>query len=160
MNYRVFQYPLPAPEELPELNGFLASNRIATVSHHLATTPDGAMLVFVVQTAGPAAPAGTLRNTARTDFRELLSPAAFVVFDRLRKARKEWAEAEAVPVYTIFSNAQLADMVQRSVRSTGDLAKVEGVGPARIEKYGERLLAVVLAGQSADAATQTKEDAE
>ena len=33
MNYRVFQYPLPTPPELDELNAYLANERVASVVH-------------------------------------------------------------------------------------------------------------------------------
>ena len=56
MRFRLFQYPLPAPTELDDLNAFVASQRIATVTHHLVQTPGGGMLVFVVETAGCSAP--------------------------------------------------------------------------------------------------------
>lgn len=51
MNYRAFQYPLPAPPELEELNAYLAAHRVASVTQHLAATSGGSMLVFVVETA-------------------------------------------------------------------------------------------------------------
>jgi hypothetical protein len=42
MNYRVFQYRLPAPSELEDLNSYLRSKRVASVTHHLAITAGGA----------------------------------------------------------------------------------------------------------------------
>ena len=55
----------------------------------------------------------------------------------------EGAETEAVPIYTIFSNAQLAEMVKRRVQTAADLGRIEGIGKARLEKYGARLLAIL-----------------
>ena len=46
--------------------------------------------------------------------------------------------AEAVPVYTIFTNEQLAQMVQSRATTKAALEKIAGVGDARIEKYGTR----------------------
>jgi superfamily II DNA helicase RecQ len=56
--------------------------------------------------------------------------------------RKEIAAAEAVPVYTIFTNEQLATMVREHVITKGDLEKIAGVGDARVLKYADRFLAV------------------
>ena len=50
------------------------------------------------------------------------------------------AEKEGVPVYTIFTNEQLAQMVQKKVNSKVGLKEIEGVGDARVEKYGEALM--------------------
>jgi len=47
-----------------------------------------------------------------------------------------------VPVYQVFTNAQLAEIVQKKVSSKTALADIGGVGEARIEKYAEPMLAV------------------
>jgi superfamily II DNA helicase RecQ len=77
------------------------------------------------------------------DYREQLSAEEFAVFSRLRDERKKWAEAEGVPVYTIFTNAQLAAMVRQRVTTAAALGGIDGIGPARVAKYGDRLLAVL-----------------
>lgn len=140
MNYRIFQYALPAPPELDDLNAFLASERVASAVHHVVDAPGGPMLVFVVQTAGRrAAPA--VRCEPRIDYRATLPPEEFALFSRLRDERKKIAEAEGVPVYTIFSNAQLAEMVRRRAQSPADLLAIDGVGEARTARYGDRMIA-------------------
>ena len=57
----------------------------------------------------------------------------FDVFSQLRQLRKEMAEAEAVPVYALFTNEQLAQMVQRRCRTKSELLGIEGVGEAKVE---------------------------
>src|SRR4051794_14851410 len=74
------------------------------------------------------------------DYRERLKPEDFAVFARLRDLRKEIAQAEAVPVYTVFTNEQLAQMVQMRATTRAALEQIAGVGDARIEKYGARVL--------------------
>ena len=101
------------------------------------------MLVFVVETAGATAAGAGAGAQGKIDYREQLSAAEFAVFSRLRDERKKWAEVEGVPVYAVFTNAQLAEMVKRRVRSAGELGKIEGLGPARMEKYGARLVALL-----------------
>lgn len=144
MNYRVFQYALPAPPLLEDLNAYLGTQRVASVAQHLVPAAGGTMLVFVVQTVGtgPALTTGS-GGVNKIDYRETLTAADFAVFTRLRDERKKWAEAEGVPIYTIFSNAQLAAMVQQRVRTPTELGAVEGVGSARVEKYGGRVLAIL-----------------
>lgn len=46
---------------------------------------------------------------ARVDYREALPPHEFAAFAKLRELRQQLTRAEAVPVYTIFTNDQLAD---------------------------------------------------
>jgi superfamily II DNA helicase RecQ len=44
-------------------------------------------------------------------------------------------------VYAVFSNEQLAQIVSRQCQSLADLAQIEGVGQARVDKYGSAILA-------------------
>jgi superfamily II DNA helicase RecQ len=136
MNYRVFQYPLPCPEELPELNAWLGSHKIASVEQHLVKSGDAMMLVFIVQSAGNPLPSTESGSRERIDYKAVLPPEQFAVFSRLREVRKRLAEKEGVPVYSVFSNAQLAEMVKTPVHSIADMLKIDGVGQARVDKYG------------------------
>ena len=142
MRYRLFQYPLPAPDELDELNAFLGSQRVAMVTHHVVQNASGAMLLFVVEHVDDGAKSPSAR-TPKVDYREQLSEADFAVFSRLRDERKKLAEAEGVPVYTIFSNAHLAEMVTRRVRTAAEMAKIEGIGNSRVEKYSDHMLPIL-----------------
>ena len=54
-----------------------------------------------------------------------------------------------MPVYTIFTNEQLAQMVKTRASSKGDLEKIAGVGDARIEKFGARIVEVLTAHSKA-----------
>jgi superfamily II DNA helicase RecQ len=76
----------------------------------------------------------------KVDYRDVLSPEDFAVFAKLRELRKAIAQGEAVPVYTIFTNEQLAQMVQGRATTKAALEKIAGVGDARIEKYSGRVL--------------------
>ena len=76
----------------------------------------------------------------KVDYKEVLKPEEFEVFSRLRDWRKGVAEKEGVPVYTIFTNEQFAQMVQKKVNSKTGLKEIEGVGDARVERYGEAVV--------------------
>ena len=64
----------------------------------------------------------------------------------LKKWRLETAKAEERPAYVIFHNSTLAEIVRRSPHSRQELAAVPGVGPAKLERYGDEVLAVLAAG--------------
>jgi superfamily II DNA helicase RecQ len=144
MRYRLFACSIPPdPGVEADLNGFLASHRILNVTHHVVCKPDIACLLFVVAYLEGEAGSGKGRGEAdRVDYREKLSEADFEVFRRLRELRKQMADEEKVPVYNVFTNAQLAQIAERRVQTRAALEGVEGVGQARLEKYGERLLAL------------------
>jgi superfamily II DNA helicase RecQ len=68
----------------------------------------------------------------------------------LRAWRLERARADAVPPYVIAHDSTLAAIAERRPGSPAELRRVPGIGPAKIEKYGTEILAVVArAGRSA-----------
>jgi len=67
-------------------------------------------------------------------------------FGRLRVWRKKQAEAQGVPAYVVFSDATLVAIADRAPGDSAALAQVPGVGPTKLERYAEPVLAV-LAGQ-------------
>jgi superfamily II DNA helicase RecQ len=60
---------------------------------------------------------------------------------RLRRARED-----AVPAYVVLHDATLAELAARKPRSQGELAAVKGLGPAKLERYGDELLALLATG--------------
>jgi DNA helicase II / ATP-dependent DNA helicase PcrA len=71
---------------------------------------------------------------------------------------KEWRRQEAadasLPAYCIFTDATLVAIAETGPRSVADLTRVPGVGPAKINKYGDHVLAIIAAraGESAERA--------
>lgn len=82
-------------------------------------------------------------NRNKTDYREILSPEDFALFVKLREWRKQAASLEAVPVYTIFTNEQLAAIAQKRIATLTDLKTIDGVGESRAGKYGDAILKLV-----------------
>ena len=62
------------------------------------------------------------------------------LFQTLRDLRKDLAARQGVPAYIVFSDKVLREMVARHPRSPDDLLEVSGVGPAKLERYGEAFL--------------------
>jgi superfamily II DNA helicase RecQ len=62
-------------------------------------------------------------------------------------ALKEWrlarARAEEVPAYVVFNDKTLAELIRMSPRTIAELAEVPGIGPAKLERYGNELLAAL-----------------
>jgi ATP-dependent DNA helicase RecQ len=61
-------------------------------------------------------------------------------FEALRALRRRLAEAQGLPPYVVFHDATLKEMVARRPRSLAELARVPGVGEAKLEKYGAEFL--------------------
>lgn len=134
--YRTFFVPLTDDGEAQEaLNAFLRSKRVLGVERVFAQTG----WAFCVEWLEGGR--DTARNPPKVDYREALSPADFEVFSRLRRKRKELAERDGVQVYTVMTNEQLAEMVRLRVIAPTELRKIDGIGDARIAKYGADFVA-------------------
>ncbi len=66
------------------------------------------------------------------------------LFEALRAWRLERARADAVPPYVIFHDTTLAAIAERRPRSLADLAGIPGIGPTKLDRYGEELISVVV----------------
>ena len=63
----------------------------------------------------------------------------------LKRWRLDRAKEEGKPAYVVFHDATLAEIAARRPASLAELGGVSGVGPAKLERYGEDLLAAVAA---------------
>jgi DNA helicase-2/ATP-dependent DNA helicase PcrA len=63
----------------------------------------------------------------------------------LRKWRLERARADGVPAYVVMHDTTLAVLVERRPASRAELAGVPGIGPAKLDRYGDDLLAALAA---------------
>ncbi len=61
----------------------------------------------------------------------------------VRQWRLEYARAQDMPAFIIFSNRTLEDLARKNPRTLTELGKVYGLGPQRIEAFGNALLDVL-----------------
>lgn len=144
MRFHFFAVPAQSPEEVQQqINNFCARHRVLTVEKQfVAMGLESYWSLCVTYIEGSVLPsvniAGGRRD--RIDYKEVLGEQDFAVYAQLRDLRKSIAEQEGVPAYALFTNEQLAEMVTRKVRSQTELAQIEGVGKARLEKHGDVFL--------------------
>jgi DNA helicase-2/ATP-dependent DNA helicase PcrA len=67
------------------------------------------------------------------------------VFAALKAWRRERSQADGVPAYVVFHDRTLAEIARRRPGSRTALSTVSGVGPAKLERYGDELLAALAA---------------
>ena len=72
-----------------------------------------------------------------------LNEADRALFERLREVRRDLARAEMQPPYIVASDRALRALAQARPRTIGELLQVHGFGPAKVERYGADLLAVI-----------------
>jgi DNA helicase-2/ATP-dependent DNA helicase PcrA len=64
-------------------------------------------------------------------------------FDALRQWRKDEAKSADVPAYVVFTDATLTAIAEAKPTSLEELAGLAGIGPSKLERYGEAVLAVL-----------------
>jgi len=85
-----------------------------------------------------------------TDIEPSAAPPALVA--ALRELRTTLARAAKVPAYVIFPDRTLVEMAVRRPVSLDALSGVRGVGPTKLERYGEKILAVIRESDDTEAA--------
>ncbi len=88
------------------------------------------------KTATLAAPGGTAEPSA----------AAIAAEQALREWRSAVATKDGVPAYVVLSDRDLLGIASELPRTLGELAGCRGIGPLRLERYGDELLAVLGGG--------------
>lgn len=127
-----------------ELNAFFARTRVVQVEKAFTADADGPGWSICVQwlAGNEEAAASAEARGARVDYREVLDAPTFHIFSALRTWRKERAAADAVPIYTVATNEQLAQIARERIVTPAALARVPGFGQSRLGKYAESLLAL------------------
>lgn len=72
-----------------------------------------------------------------------LGPEHEELFAALRRLRSEIAREEQVPAYVVFPDRTLAELALRKPRTLAAMEGVRGIGPTKLDKYGQRFLDVV-----------------
>ena len=66
------------------------------------------------------------------------------VLEALKQWRRDRAKTDGVPAYVVFHDATLAAIAERRPRSHVALLQIPGVGPAKIDRYGDDVLALLV----------------
>lgn len=143
MKHKFFQVPVCdslAAEN--ELNMFVAQHRITHIDKQFVA--DGANSFWAICVTWLDSEGALIdkigKQKQKIDYKEVLTENDFQIYARLRELRKAIAEREATPVYNIFTNEQLAAIVQQRILTKSALLVVEGIGQTRVEKYGKAFL--------------------
>ncbi len=76
----------------------------------------------------------------------------------LREWRSARARADGVPAYIVAHDALLAEIVERRPESIAGLRRMKGMGPAKLEKYGDEILALTTKGAAAEPSAKTRDE--
>jgi superfamily II DNA helicase RecQ len=145
MRIAFFTIPIKTPEAAEaEANRFLGEHRVLAVDRRFVENGENSFWSLAVEyLQGRQEPPAGKPAKGRVDYRDVLSPEEFALFSRLRDLRKRLAEEEAVPLYAVLTNEQLAAIARARPENRAGLVAIDGIGEGRADKYGDRLLAAV-----------------
>lgn len=142
MSFRFFTIPAKGCSELEqELNHVLNSKRVLSVDRRFVDLGENSYWAICVDfLEGSQTDSKDKKRKSSVDYREVLSDDDFRLYSLLRDLRKTVADEDAIPVYNVFTNEQLAKIVQLKVSDRASLKKIDGIGEGRIQKYADRFL--------------------
>jgi superfamily II DNA helicase RecQ len=66
------------------------------------------------------------------------------VYERaLREWRSEAAKRATVPAYVVLNDSELVGIASRRPTTLADLSRCKGMGPVRLERWGDELLGIL-----------------
>lgn len=128
-----------------ELRDFIKDIEVISITDHLFVRNEIPYLTLIVkyfpirQEVNPKlAPQGKRDESWRGG----LSEADMGLFNLLRDWRSKQSKKEGLPPYVLFTNKELAQIVKQRPQSLTELGKIDGIGKAKIEKYGDAVLLI------------------
>jgi DNA helicase-2/ATP-dependent DNA helicase PcrA len=122
-----------------------ARQRLSTKGSAQGRKPSRFLSVLGVSgpTVAPVVRPGPRERQPAGAARARLSADDTVLFDALRAWRLETARAEKVSPFIVAYDAVIAEIAERRPQNERELLAVAGIGPGKVEKYGQDILAIV-----------------
>lgn len=118
------------------MNVFLRSKKVLSVERRFVNNDQGTFWCFCISYLDD-------RNKevqTKVDYRDVLDPVSFERFARMREIRKQAAQKEAVPAYSILTNEEMATLAKVEKLDAASMKKVKGIADNKVEKYGHYFL--------------------
>jgi ATP-dependent DNA helicase RecQ len=80
------------------------------------------------------------------------------LFEELRRLRRQIADERSVPAFVVFSDATLTSIAERRPVTPEQLLEVPGVGPVKLDDFGDRFLEVLRRRQGEVPSAQPRDD--
>ena len=140
MQVQIFTVPMLADQsQIDEVNAFLRSHSIIDMEKNCVTNNSTTFWTLFIRYTEGTHVEKTLVKT-KVDYKEVLDEPTFKIFSDLRECRKKIAENLKIPIYTVFTNEELAMVSRLPEITSNNLKKLEGIGDKRMEKFGVELL--------------------
>ncbi len=129
---------LPGVGDRVRLWGGIEGRVARLAGHEIAVALDSGSETIV-------GPADVVRVTARAEIEGEAPPA---LVEALKQWRRETAQRLGVPAYVVLHDKSIDEIARRRPESERALLAIGGIGPAKLEAYGDDLLALVAAEEA------------
>ncbi|MDR1739575.1 MAG: HRDC domain-containing protein [Bacteroidales bacterium] len=147
MKFKIYNIPASDSETwLVEMNKFLETHKVIQVNRSCSVVNDHLYWTFCIEYLESLASQNIISDAksskdAKIDYKEVLSDEHFIVFDKLRRARKRiGSENTDKPLYFFFKNSELADISQLPEITVAAIKNVKGIGEKRADEWGAKLV--------------------
>ena len=86
---------------------------------------------------------GKKEGNKNESYKEIFSDNDWPLFNVLREWRTDMSKKEGIPPYIICNNIQMANIAIKRPSSLNALQEIDGIGKAKIEKYGKEILQII-----------------
>ncbi len=139
MQFKVYSIPVVDGDAInEELNAFLRGNKILQVEQELISSSEGTYWTFCVKYIAGAGRLTGGKRKDRKDYKQILSEEAFSRFSKYRAIRKQIAEEDNIPAFTVFTDEEMAGLAELEELTAANMKKIKGIGDKKVEKYAER----------------------
>jgi DNA helicase-2/ATP-dependent DNA helicase PcrA len=125
----------------------VAITRADTAVHIVADAKSPAPFLDQLQAPAPANYVAPTTTPKRRESEKAKPPTPTgnlaVLVDALKAWRRQRAQADSVPAYIVLSDTHLAGIATQAPQTLDDLARCPGIGPTKLERYGDEILAVI-----------------
>jgi superfamily II DNA helicase RecQ len=143
MQIEVFTIPVfDSGQMVEEMNRFLRGHKVLEVKQELYQNQQTAYWCYSISylNSQHVPKTNSTGRREKVDYKAVLTEGIFAIFSALRVHRKEIANAEAIPAYAVFTDAELAKIAKLEELNAANILTIKGIGQAKVEKYGKRIL--------------------
>jgi ATP-dependent DNA helicase RecQ len=151
---RLSVFGIASPDEIalvrPVARALIARDALRADAYGgLSFGPTAKPILKGEETLTIAVPPPRSKRTRKSRYEGPIDP----MFEALREVRREIAAAAGVPPYVVFHDVTLRGIAEARPRTLAEMSRIQGVGEAKLLRYGDAMLAAVAAHE------QTKEEA-
>jgi superfamily II DNA helicase RecQ len=127
------------------MTNFLADKELLKWESHFFERRNEYFWTVLVEyrTLFPLQPIGKKEGNKNESYKEILSDNDWPLFNVLREWRTDMSKKEGIPPYIICNNIQMANIAIKRPYSLNALQEIDGIGKAKIEKYGREILQII-----------------